>query len=162
MKLKTFTTKSQSSSYDYFRGMTLPHAELDCSTTDIEPDLEETLRPEIELPHRPRLIGERGHRFHFLDVDAVEYLQVEGNYVTIHAHDEHYLTRSTLKHLSSVLAPYDFIRIDRSVLLNLGQVEYVERLESGRFSFHLRSGLQLVSNRERSGSIVRLLRHGLR
>jgi two-component system LytT family response regulator len=166
MKLKPAEIKDRSSSYEYLRGLAVPPSQLDPSAPE---ELDEEL-PVLETCstmtrwtlRSPRLIGERAHRFHFLDTDAVDYLQVDGNYVTIHVGDDCYLTRSTLKHLSEVLAPYDFIRIDRSVLLNLRQVEYIERLESGQFSFQLRRGQQLVSNRERSGAIVRLLRSGVR
>jgi len=110
----------------------------------------------------PRLIGERAHRFHFLPMPSIDYLQVDGNYVTIHVGDERYLTRATLKYLSDALAPFDFVRIGRAVLINLQQVEYVERLETGRFAFQLRSGHCLISNRERRGAISRLLRSGVR
>jgi two-component system LytT family response regulator len=166
MKLKTFATNDPSSSYHYLRGLPVSRAQLDSPAHE---EVEEEL-PSIETCstitawtlRSPRLIGERAHRFHFLDADAVDFLQVDGNYVTIHVGDDWYLTRSTLKHLSDVLAPYDFIRIDRSVLLNLRQVDYIERLESGQFSFQLRRGQQLVSNRERSSAIVRLLRSGVR
>lgn len=109
----------------------------------------------------PRLIGERAHRFHFLDTSSIDYLQVDGNYVTIHVGEDRYLTRATLKYLSDVLTPYDFMRIERSLLINLRQVDHIERLESGRFGFQLHCGRYLVSNRERSGAILRLLRSGV-
>lgn len=186
MKLKTYATKDRSSSDEYWRGLPASRVQHDALTQE---NLEEEL-PSVEIEsftsrssapelrgsdtasgdsttmrwtlRSPRLIGERAHRFHFLETHAVDYLQVDGNYVTIHVGDDRYVTRSTLKHLSDVLSPYDFLRIDRSVLLNLRQVDYVERLESGQFSFHLRRGQQLVSSRERSGAIVRLLRSGVR
>nr|WP_298725537.1 LytTR family DNA-binding domain-containing protein [uncultured Steroidobacter sp.] len=118
--------------------------------------------PSRRWRHSPRLVGERAHRFHFLDAPSIDYLQVDGNYVTIHVGEDRYLTRATLKYLSDVLTPFDFMRIDRSVLINLQQVDYIERLESGRFGFQLRRGRYLVSNRERSGAILRLLRSSVR
>lgn len=114
------------------------------------------------VPRSPLLIGERGHRFYFLPALSIDYLQVDGNYVTIRVGDDRYLARATLKHLSDVLAPFDFMRIDRSVMINLQQVEYIERIENGRFAFQLRRGHYLVSNRERRGAISRLLRSGVR
>lgn len=187
MKLKTFAAKDRSISDEYFRGLPGASGQLDPSAQEeLEGELsrievesftphvhelrDSGLGPDVPVdrssrPRRtlrsPRLIGERAHRLHFLEAHAVDYLQVDGNYVTIYVGDDRYLTRSTLKHLSDVLAPYDFIRIDRSVLLNLRQVEYVERLESGQFLFQLRRGQQLASNRERSSAIARLLRSGV-
>jgi DNA-binding LytR/AlgR family response regulator len=82
--------------------------------------------------------------------------------VVIHAGEDRFLTRTTLKHLCSVLPPREFIRIDRSLLVNLRRVDYVERLENGRFSFSMRQGKhQVMSSRERSPAILRLLRSGL-
>lgn len=184
MKLKTDATKDRLSSDEYWRGLPTSHAQRGALSQESLEDVLPSIEVESFASHQssdiatapadgssttapwtlrsPRLIGERAHRFHFLDVHAVDYLQVDGNYVTINVGDDRYVTRSTLKHLSDVLSPYDFLRIDRSVLLNLRQVDYVERLESGQFSFHLRRGTQLVSSRERSGAIVRLLRSGVR
>jgi len=189
MKLKTYATKDLLSSDEYWRGLPASRAqhgplaqdgleeELRCidiesfsaqfpapepQGSDVPPGAADGSGTTRSLYRSPRLIGERAHRFHFLDTHAVDYLQVDGNYVTIYVGNDRYVTRSTLKHLSDVLSPYDFLRIDRSVLLNLRQVDYVERLESGQFSFRLRRGQQLVSSRERSSAIARLLRSGVR
>ncbi len=110
----------------------------------------------------PRLlIGERAHRFHFLQPSDVDYLEVAGNYVTIHVGENTFITRATLKRLAHLLAA-DFIRIDRSRLLNLRRIDYVERLESGRLSFKLLDGRQLVSSRERAVHIAKMLHGGMR
>ena len=118
--------------------------------------------PEPPPAHVTQLIGERAHRFHFLDATTVDYLEVDGNYVTIHVGDDRFLTRTTLKYLSMLLAPCDFVQIDRSLLVNLHQVEYVERLDGGQFAFKLRRGQQLRSSRERASRIVKLLRSAVR
>jgi DNA-binding LytR/AlgR family response regulator len=107
------------------------------------------------------LIGERAHRFHFFDPKEVDYLQVDGNYVIIHVGDDCFITRATLKHLSQELTG-TFVLIDRSRLINLRRIDYVERLESGRFAFKLRSGQQLISSRQRASRSSKLLHSGLR
>lgn len=108
------------------------------------------------------LVGERNHRFHFLEARAIDFMEVSGNYVTIHVGDERFLVRATLKRLSAQLSANDFIRIDRSCLVNLRRVEYVERLEGGQFAFVLRRGQRIVSSRERAGGILKLLRSAVR
>ena len=110
----------------------------------------------------PRLlIGERARRFHFLQPQTVDYLEVAGNYVTIHVGETAFITRATLKRLAQLLAA-DFIRIDRSRLLNIRRIEYVERLESGRLLFKLIDGHQLLSSRERAAHISKMLHGGVR
>lgn len=128
------------------------------SSREVEPG---ALSKERPVANR-LLVGERAHRFHFLEIDTVDYLEVGGNYVTIHVGAERFLTRATLKQLAALLAPADFVRIDRSSVVNLRRVAYVEREEGGRFAFTLRSGRQLVSSRERTGEILRLLKNPLR
>jgi DNA-binding LytR/AlgR family response regulator len=75
--------------------------------------------------------------------------------------DDCFITRATLKRLSQELTG-TFVLIDRSRLINLRRIDYVERLESGRFAFKLRSGQQLISSRQRASRISKLLHSGLR
>lgn len=105
----------------------------------------------------PYIVGEKGHRIYFLDATVVDYLTVDGNYVVAHLGDDEYLTRATMKHVSAVLEAHDFIRIERSLLVNVRRVAHVERLERGQFAFVLRGGLRLMSSRERSSRMRHLL-----
>lgn len=159
MKPRSQAIGPRTIAHGYLRGLPVPelHEEEDDDALSADGNVTQPQRL-----RSPQLIGERAHRFHFLDVREVDYLQVNGNYVTIHVGEDRYLTRATLKHLSDVLAPYDFVRIDRSALINLQQVDYVERLKSGQFAFQLRHGQHLISSRQRSVAIVRLLRGGVR
>ena len=105
----------------------------------------------------PYIVGEKGHRIYFLDPALVDYLAVDGNYVIIHLGDDEYLTRATMKHVCRVLEAYDFVRIERSLLVNVRRVAHVERLERGKFVFVLRGGRRLTSSRERSSRLRQLL-----
>lgn len=107
---------------------------------------------------RVRLVGERGRRLHFIDTEEIDYLEVDGNYVTIHVGADRYLTRHTLAALADLLEPRGFLRIERALLVNLRQVAHASRLERGAFEFSLKRGHRLVSSRERSSTIARLMR----
>lgn len=141
-------------------------AGAECRQFDLVMDMPPDRRSVGAMPtgaKRPSmLVGERAHRFHFLDLGAVDYLEVDGNYVIIHVGDERFLIRTTLKQLSANLAECDFVRIDRSCLVNLRRVAYVERSEGGQFAFVLRSGDRLLSSRERAARIVQLLKNSIR
>jgi two-component system LytT family response regulator len=107
----------------------------------------------------PRVLAEKGRRLYLLGAKSIDYIEVEGNYVTIHVGADRYLSRNTLKHLGATLAPLGFIRVDRSLLINLAQVAYVETLpQRSQFAFTLRSGAQLVSGRAHRKAILRALR----
>jgi len=66
--------------------------------------------------------------------------------VVVHTEAERYIARSTLKHLSVTLAPLGFLRIERSLLINLPRVAFMEKLGGGCYAFTLRSGRRLVSS----------------
>ena len=105
-----------------------------------------------------RLVGEKGQRFYFLDVETVDYIVADGNYVIIHCAGERYISRNTVKHLSTTLRSHGFVRIERSLLLNLQRVEFVERQGQGEFCFVLRNGEHLRSGRTHRKVILRELR----
>jgi two-component system LytT family response regulator len=101
----------------------------------------------------PQIIGEKSGRIYFLDAHEVEYLASAGNYVVAHLGANEYLARATLKCIAARLAPLGFVQIERSLLINLRRVEYVERHERGQFCFVMRGGARLVSSRERGPSL---------
>ena len=66
------------------------------------------------LGRRPKiLVGERQHRLYPLDVEKIEYIEADGNYVTIRAANQEYISRDTIKRLSVELASFGFVRIDQ-------------------------------------------------
>jgi two-component system LytT family response regulator len=101
----------------------------------------------------PQIVAEKAGRIYFLDAHEVEYLAAAGNYLVVHAGSNEYITRATLKRLSARYAPLGFFQIERSLLINIAQLAYVEKHDRGQFCFVMRSGARLVSSRERSGVI---------
>jgi two-component system LytT family response regulator len=94
-----------------------------------------------EPADRPQvLVGERERRLYLLDPEKVDYIESYGNYVRIWSGSESYISRDRVKRLAVVLAPAGFVRIERSRLVNLRAISYIERLGHGMFSFTLSSG----------------------
>ena len=108
----------------------------------------------------PRLIGEKAHRLYFLDPAVVDYIEADGNYVSIHAGQERYISRNTLKYLAVLLGKAGFVRIERSLLVNLRRVSYAERLGQGEFAFTLLGGQRLLSGKSHRKTILAELRRG--
>lgn len=105
----------------------------------------------------PLLIGERQHRQYLLDPARVEYVEAEGNYVIFHVASREYLSRDTLKRLELTLQTCGFLRIENSLLLNVGAIEYAVPFGRGRFVFTLQSGTTLRSSLTyRAGILSRL------
>jgi two-component system, LytTR family, response regulator len=103
------------------------------------------------------LVGERERRLYPVDPHKVDYIESDGNYVTLHVGPRDYIARDTLKRLESLLAPIGFIRIERSLLLNLRAIAYVQPGGRGGFAFTLTSGACLRSSHTFRAAILRSL-----
>jgi len=119
--------------------------------------VDHAIRAPIAALWPPQIVAEKSGRIYFLDPHEVEYLGSAGNYVVAHVGSNEFLARATLKRISARLAPLGFVQIERSLLINLRQVAYVERHDRGQFCFVMRSGARLVSSRERNSDLRALL-----
>ena len=91
------------------------------------------------------LVGEREHRLYPLDPYQIDYVESAGNYVTYHLAGVEYIARESIKRLDAVLAPAGFVRIERSLLLNVRAIAYAQPIGHGSFAFTLVSGACLHS-----------------
>ena len=110
----------------------------------------------VSVPPR-FLVGQRQRRLYPLDPKSIDYIEADGNYVTLHAGKAEYLSRDSIKHLSVQLAEVDFIRIARSLLVNAAAVLYAEVAGHGTFALTLASGVCLHSSAAYRDSILRII-----
>ena len=110
------------------------------------------------MGRRPKiLVGERQHRLYPLDIEKIDYIQADGNYVTIRAGNAEYISRDSIKRLTADLAAFGFVRIDRSILLNIRAVEFAEPVGHGTLAFTLSSGTCLYSSKTYRDAILSIL-----
>jgi two-component system, LytTR family, response regulator len=103
------------------------------------------------------LIGERARRLYPLHPQRIDYIESDANYVTFRVGNLEYLSRDSIKRLASVLQRHGFVRIERSLLLNLRALMYVELLGHGAFAFTLTSGRKLRSSPRYRERILQVL-----
>jgi DNA-binding LytR/AlgR family response regulator len=103
------------------------------------------------------LVGERERRLYPLDPEKIDYIESDGNYVSIRSGNAAYISRDSLKRLAAELAHLGFIRIERSLLVNIRAVLYAEIVGRGRFAFTLSSGACLQSSSGYREAILRAL-----
>jgi len=114
--------------------------------------------PGRTVPVRPRfLVGERQRKLFPLDPKCIDYIEADGNYVTLRVGKAEYLSRDSIKHLSMQLAEVGFIRIGRSLLVNAAAVLYAEVAGHGTFALTLSSGACLHSSAAYRDSILRII-----
>ncbi len=103
------------------------------------------------------LIGEREHRFYPLIAQTLDYIESDGNYVTLRTRNAKYISRDTIKRLSVELAGLGFVQIERSLLVNIRAVLHVESVGRGSFAFTLSSGACLQSSGSYREAILKVL-----
>jgi two-component system, LytTR family, response regulator len=75
-----------------------------------------------QLIQVPRIAFKTKGRILFLDLAEIVAVQAEGNYVSLRHQPHPYLLHESLSSMAEKLKPYGFIRIHRSVVVNISAV----------------------------------------
>jgi two-component system LytT family response regulator len=84
-------------------------------------------------------------------------VEAEGNYVKLHLGAASHLFRETLSAFEADLPPDRFLRISRSVIVNLDAVKELQPLFYGDYAVILRDGRQLTLSRNYRDRVERLI-----
>jgi two-component system LytT family response regulator len=95
------------------------------------------------------LVRDRGRIFP-LAAGEIEYLKSDSKYTVIVARGQSFLVRIGISELEAQLDPARFVRIHRSVLINLDFVESMVPDDQSQLQIVMRDGTRLGANREAS------------
>jgi two-component system LytT family response regulator len=90
----------------------------------------------------------------------MDWLEADGNYVQVHAGGKSHMVRETLSALEAQLPSRQFMRISRSVVVNLDAVLELEPLFYGDYTVRLKNGVRLTLSRSHRDCVERLLTRG--
>ena len=102
-----------------------------------------------------RLKVRQGEHIHFIRVEDVEWFEAEGNYIVLHQGDGEDRIRSTLTGLEQQLDPDRFVRVHRSVILNLDHLKEVQPWFSGDYLAIMKNGKQIRVSRRYKDNLLR-------
>jgi two-component system LytT family response regulator len=94
-----------------------------------------------------RLVVQDHEREIFLAVEKIDWVDADGNYVHLHAGSRTYSVRSTLDSLARQLDPEQFMRINRSQLVNVDRVKEMQPWFHGERKIVLKDGHELTWTR---------------
>lgn len=94
-----------------------------------------------------RILVKGARKAYFVRAKRVDWIEAAGNYLKLHEADRTHLIRRTMNNLERQLDPDDFVRIHRSVIVNLGSVQELRRRDSGEYEVVLTSGVHLRLSR---------------
>ena len=95
----------------------------------------------------PRIAFKAKGRILFLDLAEIVAVQAEGNYVSLRHQPNPYLLRESLSSMAEKLKPYGFIRIHRSVVVNISAVDEMQPLPTGEYRLRVKGGEQYLVTR---------------
>ncbi len=81
----------------------------------------------------PRIAFKAKGSILLLDLADILAVQAEGNYVSLRHQPNSYLVRESLSSMAEKLKPYGFIRIHRSVVVNISAVEEIQPLPTNLY-----------------------------
>lgn len=93
----------------------------------------------------------------FLKPAEIDWIEAEGNYLRLHVGKKAYLLRETMNAAETRLVPKKFLRVSRSVLVNLERVKEWQPLFHGDSVLILEDGTRLTVSRVYRESLDRLV-----
>jgi two-component system LytT family response regulator len=93
----------------------------------------------------------------FLDPDEIDWIVAAANYVLVNANGQSYPMRESIGRLSGRLDRRRFIRIHRSMIVNVHRIKELQPCNSGEYIAILKNGKKLACSRGFRGEIDRLV-----
>jgi two-component system, LytTR family, response regulator len=109
----------------------------------------EKLAYHVSLQRQParRLVVRSPGQLLFVNVDEIDWIEAASYYACLHVGRETHVIRRTLSELERDLGEQKFIRIHRSIIVNLERVRGLELQSGGDYEVVLRSGARLRLSR---------------
>ena len=95
----------------------------------------------------PRIAFKARGTILLLNLFDIVAVQAEGNYVSLQHRPQHYLVHESLSSMADKLKPYGFIRIHRSVVVNISAVKEIHPLPTGEYRLRVRGGKEYLVTR---------------
>lgn len=91
-------------------------------------------------------IKERG-RTSFISLEAVDWIETQGNYLALHAETKVHLIRESLSRLESQLDPAKFVRVHRRLIVAVDRIREIAPRGAGDALLRLKNGTELRASR---------------
>ena len=104
---------------------------------------------EQQQSYLTRLMIKTSNRMMLLKVDEIDFIEADGNYAKLHAGRKTHLLREKMNDLEGRLDPARFVRIHRSVIVNLDRIKEMHPHFNGDYIVVLDDGRQLRLSRSR-------------
>jgi two-component system LytT family response regulator len=104
-----------------------------------------------------RLTIKNNGRIYFVETSSIDWIQAEGNYVTLHAGSIKHLLRIKMNQLEERLNPKIFFRIHRSTIVNIHSIKELRSYFNGAYLVLLTDNTKIFSSRGYRESVEQIL-----
>ena len=114
------------------------------------------LNQSVSSERPARLPIKDGPHTHLVELKDIDWIDAAGDYMCVHASNETYILRSTMKELEKKLSD-EFVRIHRSTIVNLNKVRSVDGIPKGECLLHLDHEVTLKVSRNYRSAVQNLM-----
>ena len=104
-----------------------------------------------------RLVIKATGRIYFLETSEIDWIEAEGNYVSVHSAKKTHLLRETISSLEAQLDPKKFVRIHRSSIVRIDRIHELQPWFHGEYRIILQDGTQLTLSRNHRDNLQEAL-----
>lgn len=112
-------------------------------------------------PERDRILLRTSGEIYLLKADEVDWIEADGDYMKFHVAGKTHLMRETMARLEARLDSSRFVRIHRSIIVNLDRVRKLSPSFGGDYAVILRDGTSLKLSRGYHDRLAELLKQTL-
>jgi two-component system LytT family response regulator len=95
----------------------------------------------------------------FINTDEINYIEADGNYLTLHTANNKSLYRDTITNISEKLNPEIFVRIHRSYIVKIENIKEMQSHFNSEYIITLKDNTKLKSGRSYKAEVEKLLKH---
>ena len=110
-----------------------------------------------ETAHASVLVIKDGSEIKRVDMSHIQWIDAAGDYMCVHTDNDTHIMRKTMKELLDELDPRLFIRVHRSVIVNIQYVAKLVSHISGEYHLVLHNGTELKVSRSHRDKVKQMM-----
>ncbi len=104
-----------------------------------------------------RIVVKSGSKIHVIPVEAIEQIEAQDDYVMIHSAEGRFMKKETMAALEQSLPEDQFLRIHRSHIVNINQIQRIEQYGKENYLLILKNGNSVSVSKSRIKDLKREL-----
>lgn len=116
-------------------------------------------RPVSRDSFRAQIPARKGDKIFLVNVDDINYVNIQRDYTFLHTDTDRYMTSHTLADLERILDPDKFFRAHRGFIVNLQKVKEIVKVGTSSYELTMKdpAGSKVPMSRRQSSELKRIL-----